>query len=146
MIWVALFRKYWVVMMMKVKDIQYCVYVCINTMLYTHSTISPGPAFPGVGYDIGWDSNLIVIKSLFAQYILHYYIGFSQQNREYSIVQLKLLREARGLGKSLTSRGIQNNIPQTTQCLCTYMLGIVRCILTLKICISGNFKYLDFGI
>ena len=75
-IWVALFRKYWVVMMMKVKDIQYCVY--INTMLYTHSTISPGPAFPGVGYDIGWDSNLIVIKSLFAQYILHYYIGFSQ--------------------------------------------------------------------
>ena len=99
-IWVALFRKYWVVMMMKVKDIQYCVY--INTMLYTHSTISPGPAFPGVGYDIGWDSNLIVIKSLFAQYILHYYIGFSQQNREYSIVQLKLLKEARGLGKSLT--------------------------------------------
>ena len=89
-------------MMMKVKDIQYCVYVYINTMLYTHSTISPGPAFPGVGYDIGWDSNLIVIKSLFAQYILHYYIGFSQQNREYSIVQLKLLKEARGLGKSLT--------------------------------------------
>ena len=40
-------------MMMKVKDIQYCVYVCINTMLYTHSTISPGPAIPGVGYDIG---------------------------------------------------------------------------------------------
>ena len=122
MIWVALFRKYWVVMMMKVKDIQYCV--CINTMLYTQSTISPGPAIPGVGYDIGWDSNLIVIKSLFAQYILHYYIGFSQQNREYSTIQLKLLKEARGLGKSLrlTSKGIQNNILQTVRCqLSMYM-------------------------
>ena len=76
--------------------------------LYTYSTISPSPAFPGVGYDIGWDSNLIVIKSLFAQYILHYYIGLSQQNREYSIVHLKLLKEAKGFG----------------------MLGIVRSILT----------------